>query len=328
MGYKRSNDWAIQSFLIKKEQSTINNLSQPRPDGRGRRSSEKKIDTKFIEEHIESFHPTISHYRREHAPNRRYLPSDINATFMHKDFLEKYPQNMCSYEVYRKVIKQKNISFAQLGHEECELCEEFKLHNPQHKSETLEPDCEECKKWNTHILRAKRSRELYQQDCNKPQTNDTIKVSVDLQKIIMIPRIEMFKKAIFTQRLIAYNESFVPLGKCKQSPPYAVLWHEAVSGRSKENIISCFYSFFLHNRDYKTFVIWLDNCAAQNKNWAFFTFLIFLINSEQTSAQKIIINYFETGHTFMSADSFHHQVELSLKRQKKNLRFPGFCKSG
>ena len=48
----------------------------------------KIINTKVTEECIEGFHPTTSHYRREHAPNRRYLPSDINTAFMHKDFLE------------------------------------------------------------------------------------------------------------------------------------------------------------------------------------------------------------------------------------------------
>ena len=32
---------------------------------------------------------------------------------------------------------------------------------------------------------------------------------------------------------------------------------------------------------------------------------------------EIIINYFEPGHTFMSADIFHHQVEMALEKQNK-----------
>lgn len=58
-------------------------------------------------------------------------------------------------------MKQKKHFFAQLGHEECELCEYFKIYNLQHNSEILSLDREERKKWNTHILWAKLLRELY-----------------------------------------------------------------------------------------------------------------------------------------------------------------------
>ena len=30
-----------------------------------------------IDEHIESYNPSVSHYRREHAPNRRYISPDF-----------------------------------------------------------------------------------------------------------------------------------------------------------------------------------------------------------------------------------------------------------
>ncbi|KAF9417607.1 hypothetical protein HW555_005314 [Spodoptera exigua] len=44
----------------------------------------------------------------------------------------------------------------------------------------------------------------------------------DLQKVIMLPRIDMFKAAIFCPRIIAFNESFVPLGPTKStSQPFA-----------------------------------------------------------------------------------------------------------
>lgn len=75
--------------------------------------------------------------------------------------------------------------------------------------------------------------------------------------------------------------------------------------------------FFVNNRDVKNFILWLDNCSSQNKNWALFSFLIYIINYKGISAETIKINYFELGHTFMSADAFHHQVEESFKRHKK-----------
>jgi hypothetical protein len=90
-------------------------------------------------DHIEEFNPSISYYRKEHAPNTRYLPSDINATLMHASFIKINPGCNISYEFYRKKLKEKHISFATLGNEECEVCESFKLH--EHNDESLSSDC-------------------------------------------------------------------------------------------------------------------------------------------------------------------------------------------
>lgn len=51
---------------------------------------------------------------------------------------------------------------------------------------------------------------------------------------------------------------------------------------------------------------------------------MYIINSHEISAQTITFKYFEPGHTFMSADSFHHQVEQSLQRMKKVYDFNDF----
>lgn len=90
----------------------------PPEDQRGRQAAVNKLDVKTIDNHIESFNPCVSHYRWEHAPNRRYLPSDITIRMMHSDYVHK--GNTCSYETYRKIVKVKKISFAKLGEEECE----------------------------------------------------------------------------------------------------------------------------------------------------------------------------------------------------------------
>lgn len=141
----------------------------------------------------------------------------------------------------------------------------------------------------------------------------------------MLPRAEMFKEVIFTPRVIVFNESFVPVGAySKAFKPLAVIWHEGVSGRKKEDIISTFYAFFRNNRDTHYITIWLDNCAAQNKNWSLFSFFIFIVNCPEVELKSLDIKYFQSGHTFMSADAFHHQVELSLKQTRKVLDFDDF----
>jgi len=75
--------------------------------------------------------------------------------------------------------------------------------------------------------------------------------------------------------------------------------------------------FLKTKRDIPVIKIWLDNCASQNKNWCLFSFLVYVVNSYEISTNGIIIYNFEPGHTFMSADSFHHQVDMALKKQNK-----------
>lgn len=307
LGYHEKND----RFILQAISKSDNHISVS-SDMRGKYPKTRKFNKDVIEAHIESFHPSVSHYRREHAPNKRYLPSDVSITLMYKDFLTKHPTFYCSYELYRVAVKAKNISFTKLGHEECECCAIFENHC--HSKENIDPDCDICKTYTKHIKKAEESRNMYRNDAKMDHNNNLeVCYSADLQKVIMLPRLDQYKIALFTPRIIVFNESFVPVGKKCGLKPIACIWHEGIAGRKKEDIISTFYSFFLENRDSRIITLWLDNCSAQNKNWTFFSFLVYIINSSEIQAEKIWVKYFEPGHTYMSADSFHHQVELSMK---------------
>ncbi|VEN54484.1 unnamed protein product [Callosobruchus maculatus] len=211
LGYEKEND-----RMLKNIRKTDPKCIAPKTDGR-RRSCPRKVDRNTIIEHVNSFNPTISHYRREHAPNRKYLPSDINITLMYKDFKLKYPNTDFSYELYRKIVtKDLNISFANLGNEECWECEEFAIHKKATSHDANVENlasCDLCKTWRIHKLKAINARKNYKEDDEKIKQNDEIFVAADLQKVIMLPRMETFKEVIFTPRIVAYNESFVPLGK-------------------------------------------------------------------------------------------------------------------
>lgn len=228
---------------------------------------------------------------------------------MYKDFQDQHENIKCSYYLYRRIVSNElNISFAKLGHEKCETCEEYFLHL---KCLPMCSTCDLCTEYQFHKTKYTEARALY--DVQRVlNTEKKAFYSGDMEKVIMLPRLDMYKQAIFTTRLSAYNDTFAPLGGIENNPstskPVAILWHEGVSGRCKEDIISCFYKFFVLKRDLEECVMWLDNCSSQNKNWALFSFLVYIINSDLVKIQKIQFNYFEPGHTFMSADSFHHQV--------------------
>lgn len=225
LGYDPKNDRVITNVLAKQDPMNI----VPSGDKRGKHTKTPRIDRESIKKHVESFNPCVSHYRREHAPHKRYLPSDITIRNMHRDFITTHPNIKCSYELYRICVsKDGNISFASLGHEECELCESFKLHNPAHTEHSLSEDCSDCNFWKEHIKKAKEGRETYRIDAEYDFPASTVCVSADLEKVIMLPRIDMFKKVLFNQRIIVFNESFVPVGKKAKIKPFACLWHECI----------------------------------------------------------------------------------------------------
>nr|CAI5849806.1 unnamed protein product [Callosobruchus analis] len=131
------------------------------------------------------FRPVVSHYRREHPPNQLYLSSDISVTLMHKDFMEKHPSIKISYELYRQAVASMNISFANLGNEECFECERFNLHSKSslHTKEDPDIDCNECSLWKQHKEKHVAAREEYERDKKERQPEKLI-VSADLQKVI------------------------------------------------------------------------------------------------------------------------------------------------
>lgn len=311
LGYDKNND-----RFLKNIRGTDKNAIVPQHDKRGHRPAVNAIEKQPIIDHIMSFRPTISHYRREHAPNRLYLPSDISIVLMYNDYKAKNPHFQGSYEIYRQQVSKLNISFAQLGCEECFQCAAYKLHKTEanHADPTLEQNCAVCKDYLSHKAKYISGRTEYDRDAKSQEKISQLIVSADLQKVVMLPRAEMFKEVIFTGRLIVFNESFVPVGKRRIARPLGVLWHEEVSGRKKEDIISAFYAFFLKNRDKESITIWLDNCSGQNKNWCLFSFFIYIVNADEVNLKNLTVKYFERGHTFMSADHFHHQVEKSLKQ--------------
>ncbi|KAF2880235.1 hypothetical protein ILUMI_25938 [Ignelater luminosus] len=101
---------------------------------------------------------------------------------------------------------------------------------------------------------------------------NTVCFSTDLEKVIMLSRIDMFKRGVFCQRIIVFNECFVPVDKTQKLHPIACLWHECISGRKKEDLISTFHAFMIQMRDKEPIIIWLDNCAGQNKNWSLLSY--------------------------------------------------------
>ena len=118
------------------------------------------------------------------------------------------------------------------------------------------------------------ARETYQADKLKQkevaQDEDAtdIYLSVDTQKVILLPRIPGFKENLFTKRLVTINQTFAPINKLEVEKKKAlgVLWHEGIARRYDENVASAFFrALTTHFRDFSNVTLWLANCAGQNK---------------------------------------------------------------
>ena len=77
------------------------------PDMRGRHAPIHKTNESTIQsiiDHIESYHPSVSHYRRKHAPLRRYLPSRMTVAEIHSKGniqMKKYVMNHIDKFLYQ-----------------------------------------------------------------------------------------------------------------------------------------------------------------------------------------------------------------------------------
>lgn len=320
LGY--TSDKIITSTLA----ASQTHLLSPTSDRRGKHepSNKKTVDQKkLIVDHIQAHNPSISHYRREHAPNRLYLSPELTITGMHKDFKAKYPNVSVCDETYRKIVDDMNISFAKLGEEECEVCLLYNSH--EHDNEDVQ-ECTKCIGWRVHNERARQARSCYIADKEAQIDRDYPVFSTDMQKVIMLPAMPGVKSAVFTRRLVAFHQTFAPLGsRSKARPVIGVIWHEAVAGRNAEDVACAFVKCFASEpyRDAKKFMIWCDNCSAQNKNWTLYTALCVTVNNTG-GPEQVTMKYLERGHTFMSADSFHASVEKSMKQKINVYDFSDF----
>lgn len=114
------------------------------------------------------------------------------------------------------------------------------------------------------------------------------------------------KNSFFISRLVVFHETFANLKQGKQNK--CVLWHEAINGRSAQDVASAFYNALIRlDAETKHVIFWADNCTAQNKNWTIFTACLTFVN-ENWGPESITFKYFEPGPSFMKADSVHGQI--------------------
>ena len=297
-------------------------------DLRSKREPKNKLDlarkTEVIE-HIESYRPQVSHYKLCNAPNRRYLDMNLTVKDMHENYNSSHERRI-SYELYRKIFEAQNIGHSGPSQDECPTCILGKSHEHDNASDpdtaaTERRNCSICMRTELHQQMAKEAREEYQRDSRKEWDTGSACFAVDMQKIIMLPKMNV-KEHFFVSRLAVFNETFASLSN---DDDLCVLWHEGLSGRDASDVTSAYYKIISKLTNVDKFLFWADNCSAQNKNWTLFSGLSSIVNSP-SGPQEIRIKYFEPGHTFMRADSVHGSIGKAMRREEQILDWEDFTK--
>ena len=102
-------------------QSSTDEVEVVQGSKRGKNEPKHQItfdDEEIIRNHVKKYNPCVSHYRREHAPNRLYLPSELSITDMFEDYkicCEEENRKVYSYIKYWRILKKMNISFAKFA---------------------------------------------------------------------------------------------------------------------------------------------------------------------------------------------------------------------
>ena len=183
-------------------------------DNRGGKRDECSVDKDRITAHILTYNPSLPHYRRAHAPNRKYLPHELTIQSMLDDYNEN--NSKISYSSYQRVLKELNIAFTKLSTEECETCRFLSLaHEKCAGSTSCIAECNACIKETEHSLLKLEARTAYKEDAESIQEGMIVR-SVDLQKVIMLPELPGVKTVCFTRRIIAFHETFAPVDEYKK----------------------------------------------------------------------------------------------------------------
>ena len=114
---------------------------------------------------------------------------------------------------------------------------------------------------------ARRRRKSYEKDADRATL---LVYTSNLQKVSMLPRVEIIKEAAFCGRLVALNHSFVSaVGSALRKPVVANIWHEAIAGRTASDMATSMLAFLTNDAlpEADKITIWLDNSSYQNKNY-------------------------------------------------------------
>ena len=185
---------------------------------------------------------------------------------LYRDYICKVDTPV-SYWWYCRTIKEKNISFAKLGSEQCEKV------------------CDSCNSYEgeTYWVRMYAMFSIWTSPRICEESERTVPGRWENLAMLSIKYLLQFirsPKSRYASANWRYKIcSFYTKNNCFQLIPGPLqkgkatgfIWHQGIFGRNHEELSSVMFQVLRHyNKGLPHMVIWVDNCTGQNKNWTLY----------------------------------------------------------
>nr|CAH7753579.1 unnamed protein product [Callosobruchus chinensis]CAH7761330.1 unnamed protein product [Callosobruchus chinensis] len=258
-----------------------------------------------ISNHINLFPKVESHYCRK-STTKEYLHSDLSIPKMYSMYLkENEGESVGGIDLYRKIFKQKNLSFHRPKKDLCSLCLTFREGDDQVKNSLKE-------RFEKHQYEKEQARIIKKASKEKAiARNDLVSAVFDLQQVIHLPRSQE-SEVFYKQRLSFFNFTVYNLST---KDCHCYTWTELDSKRGSSEIATCLLMFLQEcdTEGVQSVELFSDSCQGQNKNTILpAMFLYFLKTSKYIKA--VTHYFFESFHGQNEGDSVHSTISSAISR--------------
>lgn len=274
----------------------------------------------FLKSHREAVKTFIAklkcvecHYSREKS-TRQYLPSDSNIKKLWKLYCTENKEFPVKYEFFRKVfVTYFNISFRTPATDACSEC--IRFHGLIQACKENDEKLELMTKFRVHKLKAK----AFYNDLKTPE-NNTVKLSFDCQKNMLLPRVPD-QSAYFSRQLYFYN-FIICEGHSKSQQTHdtvmAYTWTENEASKGSNEITSmvCDKLTTLNIMEStQVLKMYCDGCPGQNKNVTMMGMLMFWLYSNKSSLKEVHVIFPIVGHSFLPPDRCFGRIEKIVRKR-------------
>ena len=185
------------------------------------------------------------------------LLQNLQSLFMFKNVCNVPGYQGIFYNVYYKNVKNMNIGFVKLGNVKGVISTIGTYRKKDMYVIENEAGTDEGAKRKNKIARAvkifkiiltqltKNENYIYRIEKDREWAKNELIVSIDMQNVVMLPRMSGVKKFVFFKRIVVYNETFAPFGGSTKGKGDTGTRH----GRAAEDVASTYLKFIRTNRD-------------------------------------------------------------------------------
>ncbi|XP_048020943.1 uncharacterized protein LOC125266040 [Megalobrama amblycephala] len=290
---------------------------EARPECRGgtRNVDEKMENRQAVVQHVSSFMCKASHYARRGAPGRKYLPSDMSVTKMHRLFQEQNHRDI-SYSLYYNVFCTSfNLGFGHPAKDCCATCMSSRLRmKDPHLTE------EERKAEIVSVMLHRRRARVFYTLLNAVE--DTVTVCFDMMQNLSLPK-SPIGQTYYSRQLYMYvfgvvvhhgERSLQALSDC-----HLYVWLENQNRKDSNMTASaldhCLRTSLAEDVQQAGHLrLFSDSCYGQNKNS---TMVGMLSSLRSTIFKDVKMECFfpVRGHSFLPVDRVFGRIEQDIRKQ-------------